>query len=223
MELQLDSAEQRVFGVLMEKALNLPQYYPMTVNAIVTGCNQKQNRDPVVEFDEDTVWDALERLRAKNLVTKIVAGGSSRADKFKHLAADTCAWQTPQRAILAELLLRGPQTAGELRTRCARMHEFDSVEAVAQTLQRLSELNPPVVRQLARRPGQSANRWMHLIGDAPEASFDEVEDTVPMRSTQVASRSDAPPALTTRVDALEAEIGALKRRLAALESQLGVE
>lgn len=220
MNLNLDITEQRVLGVLMEKALNLPQYYPMTVNAIVTGCNQKQNRDPVMDLDEGTVWDTLERLRSKNLVSKIVAGGSSRADKFKHLAADTCSWQKPQRAILAELLCRGPQTAGELRTRCGRMHPFESVEEVGETLQRLAEQDPPIVKQMPRQPGQSANRWVHLIGDAPVEAISELPVAPPLRSEPASVPAPTPASsLESRVASLEAEIVELKNRLARLESR----
>ncbi|MCA9244565.1 MAG: DUF480 domain-containing protein, partial [Phycisphaerales bacterium] len=124
MDVILNEFERRVLGVLMEKALTQPAGYPMTVNSIVAGCNQKSNRDPVMEVDEDVVWSTLESLRERGLVSKVLPPPGSRAERFKHDVSQALNWQTPQRAIMTELMLRGPQTPGELRTRCERMAPF---------------------------------------------------------------------------------------------------
>ena len=215
MALTLNEIERRVLGVLMEKALALPQYYPMTLNAIVTAANQKQNRDPVMDLDEDTVWTALERLRALNLVTRHVAGGGSRTDKFKHQVAETLGWQSPQRAVMAELLLRGPQTVGELKTRCARMTAIDSTDAVGEILQRLSEGDAAYVRMLARQPGQSAVRWTHTMyppDEEPAADVATIVASPPMRPSGVATDG--------RIAALEEELAALRDEIRALRDEL---
>ena len=112
----LNAEERRVLGVLLEKSMTHPQYYPMSINAIVTACCQKSNRNPVMSLDEDAVWSVLERLRAVGLAKRLMPGGASRIDRFKHCVKDVLGWEKPQWAVMAELLLRGPQTAGELST-----------------------------------------------------------------------------------------------------------
>ncbi|MEW6250665.1 MAG: YceH family protein [Planctomycetota bacterium] len=164
----LNAIERRVLGVLIEKALANPQYYPMSVNATVAGCNQKNNRDPVLELDEEAVWNALERLRAAGLVTRLLPGGASRVERYKHEVKELLGWEKPARAVMAELLLRGPQTTGELRTRCARMYPFDSPDAVAAVLDTLAQATPPWVATLPRAPGQSAVRYAHRLYEPDE-------------------------------------------------------
>lgn len=119
MQESLKPVERRVLGVLLEKSLAQPSYYPMTLNAVVNACNQKSNRDPTMNLNEDAVWDALDALRERGLVARMLAGMSGRVDRFKHEAKTHFGWEKPQRAVMAELLLRGPQTVGELRSRCA--------------------------------------------------------------------------------------------------------
>lgn len=210
-ELKLGPVERRVLGVLIEKSLALPQYYPMTVNAITVGCNQKQNRDPVMELDEETVWDALESLRGHNLALRISAGPGGRADKWKHNAAEQLGWQTPQRAIMAELLLRGPQTVGELRGRAARMTTMESTEAVSEILNVLASANPPYVQQMPRQAGQSAVRWMHLMYPAGE------EPSAPALA-QGGGR-ETPPAASSRAG-VEEQVQVLREEVAALRAEV---
>jgi len=159
----LNEVERRVLGVLIEKALAQPQYYPMTLNAITAACNQKSNRDPLLELDGETIWNTLELLRAGGLVSRLLPGGAARVERFKHEAKQFFGWEKPQRAVLAELLLRGPQTVGELRTHCSRMYPFENVEAVTAVLESLSQGATPRVAVLPRVPGQSAVRYAHRL------------------------------------------------------------
>lgn len=164
----LNAQERRVLGVLLEKSLTHPQYYPMSVNAIMSACNQKSNRDPIMEFDEETVWNTLERLRVVGLVTRLMPGGASRVDRFKHEVKPLLGWEKPQWAVMAELLLRGPQTLGELRGRCARMYPFENGEAVAAVLEGLEQASPQRVAPLPRAPGQAAARYAHRLYEEDE-------------------------------------------------------
>ncbi len=159
----LNDVERRILGVLLEKALAQPQYYPMTLNAIVAGCNQKSNRDPMMDLDEDTVWATLEALRSRGIVSRLLPGSSGRVERFKHETKERFGWEKPQRAVLAELLLRGPQTVGELRGRCTRMYPFENTDVVSAVLEMLSECDPPMVAALPRAPGRSAVRYGHKL------------------------------------------------------------
>ncbi|MGE0479484.1 MAG: YceH family protein [Phycisphaerae bacterium] len=173
MSVTLEPIERRVFGVLIEKALAQPSYYPMTINAIVTACNQKNNRDPAMELDEEAVWDTIEGLRKRGLVSRVLAGGGARVDRFKHEVRDVFAWDRLQQAVMAELLLRGPQTAGELRTRTERMGPFDAGRSVADVVDGFCTASPPLMVALPRQPGQSAVRYAHCLypsGEAPTAA-----------------------------------------------------
>jgi len=224
--LQLTPNECRVLGVLVEKAQTVPAQYPMTVNSIVLGANQKNNRDPVTSLSEEDVYEALDSLRAKGLVREAMLSGS-RVSKFRHLAREVLGVDTEELVVLTELLLRGPQSPGELRGRASRMHPLESVEKVEQILRNLmrpreaSGDNParePLVRELPRRPGERANRYVQLLCpdlhplDGPIAASHEHAAT---------PAGAAPPAsseLAARVDELEAEVRRLRaavRRLAA--------
>ena len=174
MENNLNELERRVFGVLLEKSLAQPTYYPMTPNAIVAACNQKSNRDPFMDLDEDAVWDTLERLRGRGLVAKVLAPLSMRADRFKHEAREYFGWEKPERAVMAELLLRGPQSIGELKTRCSRMVPFEDKAAVGRVLESLQQADPPLVQELPRTGGRSAVRFVHRL--YPEGETPAVED-----------------------------------------------
>lgn len=238
----LDEIERRVLGVLMEKAFTSAEGYPMTVNSVTVGCNQKSNRDPVMELDEDTVWDALSRLKDRGLVTRILPPPGSRADKFKHLVADKWGWQSQQRAVMTELLLRGAQTPGELRTRCERMTAFADLGAVMQTLESLMSWQPPLVAALPRAAGQSATRYTHLLyAEGPPASESTASQAGPQRGAAPSAvphgNSDAPghaaapcdamnaahlAGLPALVEELRSELAALRERVARLESELGV-
>jgi uncharacterized protein len=228
----LNAEERRVLGVLLEKSLTHPQYYPMSINAIVTGCNQKSNRDPVTDLDEETVWNTLERLRVVGLVTRLMPGGASRVDRFKHEVKPLLGWEKPQWAVMAELLLRGPQTAGELRGRCARMYPFENGEMVAAVLDNFEQANPPRVTPLPRGPGQSAVRyahrlytpeeWARLAEHAASAAAPAVS-TPASSSTSPAVSSSGPqstPSLVAEVEKMRGDLADLQAKIGDMNEQL---
>lgn len=187
----LDPVEIRVLGSLGEKQMATPEYYPLTVNALVAACNQKSNREPVMEISENDVQAALDRLQQEKLVWKVMGG---RAVRWEHNLDAALQLDRPAKAVLVLLLLRGPQTPGELRGRSDRLHAFENIGEAEETLRRLS----PLVRELPRRPGQKESRWMQLLGGDVE-----------MTETPVAHK----PTLEERVAALEEELRALKAKL----------
>src|ERR1700744_4254877 len=171
----LDAEEVRVLGVLMEKAKTTPDYYPMTINSLIAACNQKTSRKPVVQYDEPTVAQTLNTLKKRGLVST-ATGGSDRVVKFKHNFAIVFPVIPAEVAIIALLMLRGPQTPGELNTNSGRMHEFESIEDVQETLDRLSSPEMPFLLQLPRRPGQKETRYAHLLGGEPDLNEDDYAD-----------------------------------------------
>src|SRR4051812_36582132 len=156
----LDAVEARVLGALIEKEITTPEYYPLTLNALVNACNQKSNREPVVSYDDDTVHDALLRLREKKLSFSLTGAGM-RVPKFGHRMVETLNLGRREVAILCELLNRGPQTVGELRTRAERMHKFSDLDEVESCLRLLAEREPPFVVRLERQAGMKEPRWAH--------------------------------------------------------------
>jgi uncharacterized protein YceH (UPF0502 family) len=175
---ELNDVELRVLGSLMEKSRTTPEYYPMTLNALTTACNQKTARKPVVQFDDDTVVSALDTLKRKGLIST-ATGGSSRAVKYKHNFAIVFPVIPSEVALICLLILRGPQTPGELNTNANRLYEFESLDEVNETLDKLSKGEVVYVQQLPKRPGQKEARFKHLLGgtvieddeeDAPEQS-----------------------------------------------------
>lgn len=227
----LNEIERRVIGVLMEKVLAQPDYYPMTVNAVVTACNQKNNRDPVMDLDEATVESTLEELRRRGWVSVVLPAPGARTNRFKHEIATLFGWEKRVSAIMTELLLRGPQTAGELRSRCTRLAAFESLEAVMTTLDYLQNADPPLIRQLPRQPGQSAVRYMHLL--YPPEEITAIEASAPTAAASAATptpralSASSQDALRTEVAELRAEIARLssvvndlQQRFESLESQL---
>jgi len=215
---ELTPDECRVLGTLIEKALTTPAQYPLSLNALVNGINQKSNRDPVVEVDEDAVLRAVDGLRAKGLVRDVSFTGS-RVEKFRHVAGESLEVRAPEQAVLAELLLRGPQTVGELRARAARMHPFDSIEAVEGTLATMADATPGLVRELPPLPGTRAPRWvqrlcadLHPLGPGAAA---------PAAASPQRTEPAARPGDSARVDALELRVAELERRLAELHASLG--
>ncbi len=165
-KVELDASEVRVLGCLVEKELSTPDYYPMTLNSLTTACNQKTNREPVVEYDESDVVDALDGLQRKRLVGN-ASSSHGRAAKYRHALAEAMDLSTPQLAVIASLMLRGPETVGELRGRTSRLHEFDSLEDVEAVLNKLAQREPPLVTQRPRRPGQKEARYAHLFAGEP--------------------------------------------------------
>ena len=213
----LNEIERRIIGVLLEKSLAQPQYYPMTINAIVTACNQKSNRDPMMTLDEDVVWDTLERLRVVGLVTRLMPGGASRVDRFKHEVKTLLGWEKPQWAVMAELLLRGPQTVGELRTRCRRLFEFDSPDQIPEILDNFAREEPPRVEVLPRGAGQSAVRYAHRL--YPPEEWEKLSQ-VPAGAAPVAASTPAPAKVQGDLEALLGEMREIQADVAGLREQL---
>ncbi len=157
----LDAVEVRVLGALLEKEQTTPELYPLTVNALLAACNQKTNREPVLQLSEAAVWEALERLRQEVLVWR---SEGARAERWKQSVSRRWGLDAAGKALMTLLLLRGPQTAGELRSRSDRLHAFASLEEVEETLRRLAATEEPLVAELPRRAGQKETRWTHLVG-----------------------------------------------------------
>lgn len=223
----LSAMERRVLGVLLEKSLAQPSYYPMTLNAVVAGCNQKSNRDPVMHLTEDGTWDTLERLRARGLIARLLPGAAGRVERFRHEVKEQFAWEKPQRAIMTELLLRGPQTVGELRGHASRLYPFEDAQAVQAALDQLAGSAPPFVRPLPRAPGRSAVRFAHLLyppGEAPA----EAEEAAPFieragaNAAVDAAGAEAGPGEASAGDvaALWDAVAELRARLEAVERRL---
>jgi uncharacterized protein len=168
---RLSAEEQRVLGALIEKSKTTPDYYPMTLNGLVTACNQKTARHPVVEYDEETVVLALDSLKKKQLSANVIGGSGSRALKYRHALAVNYPLDPAETSVLCLLLLRGPLTAGEIKSSSGRLHDFDDLQEVQQTLDNLTGYETPFVQQLPKKPGQKEARYCHLFGPVPE--FDE--------------------------------------------------
>lgn len=210
--IRLEPNEARTLGVLIEKAQTVPGQYPITLNALVNGCNQRNNRDPVTDLDEDAVLDALDGLRAKKLAAEVMLAGS-RVSKYRHIAREALAVQTPELVILAELLLRGPQSAGELRSRASRMHPLESLESVEAILAALAARPEPLVQQLAPVPGTRAARYAQLLSPGLHRVDERPGAAPPPAAPRV------PSDLEARVQCLESEIAALRAEIAALRGQ----
>ncbi|HEY7616766.1 MAG TPA: YceH family protein [Terriglobales bacterium] len=201
----LNSTEVRVLGSLIEKDATTPDYYPLSLNALVNACNQKNNRDPVTNLDEDSVRQALQSLQEKRLAGP-ASSADSRVTKYEHRLQEAFNFDRREIAILCVLLLRGPQTPGELRGRSERMHRFEALDEVQATLQRLMERQPPLVKMLPRQPGTKESRYAHLLSG-------EVEGWE-------AVKPEAGGGDSNRLARLEDEVGALKRETAELKEQL---
>jgi len=197
---KLDPIELRVLGSLMEKSKTTPDYYPMTLNGLTAACNQKTSRKPVVSYHEETVASALNSLKRRNLVATAFEG-SSRVLKYRHNVGAFFPLVPSELAILCLLILRGPQTPGELNTNSGRLHEFESLEEILEIVEKLAHDSPPYLIQLPKRPGQKEVRFAHLLGGPVE--FEEEEDIV--MNTKGGSGN-----LELRITQLEEEVAALK-------------
>ena len=211
--LELTADESRVLGVLIEKAFTTPEQYPLSLNAAVNGANQKNNRDPVLELDETRVFDALESLRTKGLVVRADMAGS-RVNKFKHQAGEAFHARPAEVALLAELLLRGPQTLGELRGRASRMQSFESIDAVKNMLSALMTREEPLVKQIPPSPGSRAERYVQLL--CPELHPLQVSSASPQAVPSAPARD-----LTARVETLESRVEILSQALRRLAASVG--
>jgi uncharacterized protein YceH (UPF0502 family) len=219
---QLTPAESRVVGVLIEKALTTPDQYPLSLNALVAGCNQKNNRDPVLTMTEDEAYDATESLRGKQLVVRVDVA-NSRVHRYKQTVGETLRARTGEVAILAELLLRGPQTLGELRGRASRMHPLESLDVVKDMLRALMERPEPFVKEIPAAPGSRAERFVQLLSpdlhrfDAPAAA---AASSAPAGATS-SPRAEPSPELAERVTRLEGEVASLRQLVTRLAEALG--
>jgi hypothetical protein len=217
-DVQLDANEARLFGVLIEKALTTSEQYPLTLNAATNGANQKSNRYPVLSLSEDAVADALERLVRKYLARKVFPG-NSRVEKYCHNGKDGLGLETPALAVLAELLMRGPQTPGELRTRVSRMTTLESLDQLTGILEPL--LAEGFIQRLPPAPGSRAERYVQLISldlHAIEAGTPETSGQHDARGT---GGAEALAGVNARIEALEAEVQQLRRQCELLAAKLG--
>ncbi len=174
---KLTEVEARVIGALIEKQLTTPEYYPLTLNALVAACNQKTNREPVVAYDEETVQKSLDILRDKNIVY-VFYGSTSRVPKYKHILPDVFELEPSETAVLCILMLRGAQTLGELRERTSRLYEFSGLGEVNETLDALMRREEPLVTKLERLPGQKEARFAHLLSGEIDVSAYAKENAV---------------------------------------------
>jgi uncharacterized protein YceH (UPF0502 family) len=213
----LNFEEVRVLGCLLEKEMTTPEYYPLTLNALVNACNQKSSRDPVVSFDEPTVVQALDGLREKKLA-RMVSGPDSRVAKYRQVFTDSANLTLPELALLCVLMLRGPQTAGELRGRTERMHRFQDFAELESALRRLAEREAgSLVVQLPRQTGLKESRFAHLLsGPINPNEVPLCVETDPLRN-QV--HLDRIVKLEQEVEGLRSEVAELRRQLAEFKGQ----
>ena len=214
MNFVLNEIEARVLGCLVEKEITTPEYYPLSLNALVNACNQKSNRDPHMNLAENGVQQALRGLHAHGLARS--ASTESRVAKYEHRLADTFNFTRPETAILCELLLRGPQTTGELRSRAERMHPFEDLTLVQSTLKHLAEREPPLVVLLPRQPGTKEARYAHLLGGPVEA---HELPPVPATTSATSIQAAAVPEAALRVEQLEKKVAHLEKEVVDLQRQ----
>lgn len=234
--MELTPEEVRILGVLVEKEATTPDHYPLSTNALTNACNQKTSRDPVVDYDQRTVSDTMLLLRPAGLARTVISG---RTEKHRHVIGEAWELDHASLAVLAVLMLRGPQSPGELRTRTERAHGFDDLEAVEAVLVELAGRGDPFVRNLGRGPGQSQDRWTHLLGSSAGSPAVVEAPYVPTSQRMVEpasasvtvtdhdssthySNSDRSSGGSQAVVELEARIAQLEARMAALEHELGL-
>ncbi len=206
----LEAEELRVLGSLMEKCKATPDYYPMTLNGLTAACNQKTSRKPVVSYDDETVMQALNTLKRRGLIST-ATGGSIRSVKYKHNFAIVFPLIPSELASMCLLMLRGPQTPGELNTNSGRLYEFDSIEEVQEVLDKLAGGDMPYLVQLPKRPGQKEARYAHLLSGIPEVSDDDYDD-------EPAARGNG--GFETRLAKVEQELAELKEAFDKLMKEL---
>lgn len=204
----LSAVEQRVLGTLMEKSRITPDYYPMTLNGLTAACNQKTSRFPVTDYSEEEVMQALNSLKGQSLVATAVGGGS-RVMKFKHNFFTVFSVSDAEMAVICLLLIRGPQTPGELNTNANRLHDFVSLESVLETVQALRFANPPFIKELEKKPGQKEARYIHLLGSQAISEEPEAEKA-----------AKGPGGLEQRISQLETELAEVKEQLAHIRKEL---
>ena len=217
--MELSAEAVRVLGCLIEKARTVPDTYPLTLNSLVSACNQSSNRWPVTDHDAGTVQRTLDDLKVDGWVRFVHPSHGERTTKFRHVVDERLGLNDDELAVVAVLGLRGPQTVGELRTRCERLHAFTSLEEVSAVLERLATRDEPLVVALTRRAGEREGRWAHLLSGAVEDGA-AYESARPERAA-TASSSGAVDALAARVEALEAQVGRLYELLGEAQDSIG--
>jgi uncharacterized protein len=216
--MDLDPVEVRILGCLIEKQRTTPDQYPLSLNALRLACNQSTNRDPVVHFDEETIRGGLHRL-GRRRYTRLASGHSSRAAKYRHLLDDELHLDPGEQAVLAVLMLRGPQTPGELKQRTERMQGFAGLAELHDVLTQL--IDKRLVHELARRPGQKEERYQHRLSE--DLDGEEIEGIAAAASAPAAAVVvPPPPRRDERLDRLEAEVASLREEIAAIKAELGV-
>jgi len=216
-EITLNDIEVRVLGSLIEKELTTPEYYPLSLNSLTNACNQKSNRDPVMALAEEDVVRALDSLRFKQLAVLSADGG--RVPKYRHLLAEKMGLVSAEQAILCELLVRGPQTVGELRTRGERMHPFGDLTAVEEVLKELMEREQPFVALLPRQPGRKEGRYAQLFSGIPEITEESSEARPEAARQRVLAENERVTKLEEEVAALRSEVAVLQQQMAEFKAQ----
>jgi uncharacterized protein YceH (UPF0502 family) len=210
MDTKLTDTEVRVLGALIEKDITTPEYYPLSLNALINACNQKSNRDPVMQLDEDAVRDALEGLQHQRMAGP-ARGADTRVTKYEQRLQEVFNFTRPEIAVLCVLLLRGPQTPGELRGRAERMHHFEALDDVQSALQKLMQREPPLAKVLPRQPGTKESRYAHLFAG------NVIEAEAPIDISVAGERN---PADAERLARLEGEVAELRREVGEVKDQL---
>jgi uncharacterized protein YceH (UPF0502 family) len=211
----LSDIEARVLGALVEKDVTTPDYYPLSLNALVNACNQKSNRDPVMNLDEESVRQAIRGLE-KHALAGPADSFDGRVTKYEHRLQEAYNFDRRETAILCGLLLRGPQTPGELRSRSERMHSFDDLSEVESTLQRLMKREPPLVKILPRQPGTKEARYAHLLSGDVDVAHPGLSEEIPGNQ---GGSPDRIASLEQQVSQLQSEIADLKREFSAFQKQ----
>jgi uncharacterized protein len=218
MDIILNDVETRVLGSLIEKDVTTPDYYPLSLNALVNACNQKNNRDPVMNLDEETVRQALNTLQEKRLAGP-TSSADSRVTKYEHRLQEAFNFTRGETAILCVLLLRGSQTPGELRGRTERMHRFEDLTEVQSTLQRLMQREPPLVRVLPRQPGTKEARYKHLLAGDVEDVTDVARAPSPVLAASNSAEAGQFARLENELSDLRKEVADLKQQFAGFRKQ----
>jgi uncharacterized protein len=210
MDVILNATEVRVLGSLIEKELTTPEYYPLSLNALVNACNQKSNRDPVMGLEEPEVIKALDSLRFKQFA--LLSGAGGRVSKFRHALVEKFRFSPAELALICELLVRGPQTVGELRTRGERMHPFSDLAEVEAVLEELMERTPPIVTRLPRQQGRKESRYCHLFAGEPDLSAEALQESGGARGRSAVDSG--------QLERLEAEVAELRQEVSDLRQMV---
>ena len=216
----LTAAQARVLGALVEKEITTPDYYPLSLNALINACNQRSNREPVMDLDEEEVRLALRRLEDQGLAGR-ARGSDGRVTKYEHWLGEAFNFTRAETALMCVLLLRGPQTPGELRGRTDRLHRFDEIGEVLAGLQKLMERDPALVAVLPRQPGTKESRYAHLLSGPVESAIAAAASFAPRAAVEFAPREAGDdPAHEERIAQLEATVAELRQEISALRQKI---